>query len=81
MKAYRVETVKTSEEMESLLNNALTQGYRYRDAIPVSGMGLLGSGSQTVRFFLVLEHIGVEDAARNAGVSLDVRQTPPFRQP
>ncbi len=79
MKAYRVERVESSAEMESLLNSALTQGYRYRDAIPVAAMGLLGSGSQTVRFFVVLEHIGVEGVAPSGDTSPGGRQPPLFR--
>ncbi len=79
MKAYRVERVESSAEMESLLNSALTQGYRYRDAIPVTAMGLLGSGSQTARFLVVLEHIGVASVAPGEDNSPDARPAPLFR--
>jgi len=47
------------------LNNAWTQGYRYRDAIPSTDPTLFG-GSRTGRFVVVLEHIGVEHAVHAA---------------
>ncbi len=65
MKPYQVVAVQSAAEMESLLNNAWTQGYRYRDAIPSTDPTLFG-GSRTGRFVVVLEHIGVEHAVRTA---------------
>jgi len=66
MRAYRVERVENSTEMEALLNSAWAQGYRYRDGIPISGQGNLGHGSRTERLFVVLEHV---DVARALGSS------------
>ncbi len=68
MKPYQVVAVQSAAEMESLLNNAWTQGYRYRDAIPSIDPTLFG-GSRTGRFVVVLEHIGVEQAVHAARVA------------
>jgi hypothetical protein len=65
VKPYQVVAVQSAAEMESLLNNAWTQGYRYRDAIPSTDPTLFG-GSRTGRFVVVLEHVGVEQAVRAA---------------
>ncbi len=59
MRAYRVERVENSTEMESLLNSAWAQGYRYRDGIPIASQGNLGQGSRTERLIVVLEHVDV----------------------
>jgi len=68
VKPYQVVAVQSAAEMESLLNNAWTQGYRYRDAIPSTDPTLFG-GSRTGRFVVVLEHIGVEQAVGAARVA------------